>query len=63
VRANPGKLNFGSAGVGTTQQFAGDLMKQTAELPPADTLSHFESIGRDELVDGATSSLSQDRGA
>ena len=32
VRANPGKLNFGSAGVGTTQQFAGELMKQTAGL-------------------------------
>jgi tripartite-type tricarboxylate transporter receptor subunit TctC len=32
VRANPGKLNFGSAGVGTTQQFAGELMKQTAAL-------------------------------
>jgi tripartite-type tricarboxylate transporter receptor subunit TctC len=32
VRANPGKLNFGSAGVGTTQQFAGELMKQTASL-------------------------------
>ena len=32
VRANPGKLNFGSAGVGTTQQFAGELMKQTGGL-------------------------------
>jgi tripartite-type tricarboxylate transporter receptor subunit TctC len=32
VRANPGKFNFGSAGVGTTQQFAGELMKQTAAL-------------------------------
>jgi tripartite-type tricarboxylate transporter receptor subunit TctC len=32
VRANPGKYNFGSAGVGTTQQFAGELMKQTAAL-------------------------------
>jgi tripartite-type tricarboxylate transporter receptor subunit TctC len=32
LRANPGKLNFGSAGVGTTQQFAGELMKQTAGL-------------------------------
>ena len=32
VRASPGKLNFGSAGVGTTQQFAGELMKQTAGL-------------------------------
>jgi tripartite-type tricarboxylate transporter receptor subunit TctC len=32
VRANPGKFNFGSAGVGTTQQFAGELMKQTAGL-------------------------------
>jgi tripartite-type tricarboxylate transporter receptor subunit TctC len=32
VRANPGKFNFGSAGIGTTQQFAGELMKQTAGL-------------------------------
>jgi tripartite-type tricarboxylate transporter receptor subunit TctC len=32
VRANPGKYNFGSAGVGTTQQFAGELLKQTAGL-------------------------------
>jgi tripartite-type tricarboxylate transporter receptor subunit TctC len=32
VRANPGKLNFASAGVGTTQQFAGELMKQLAGL-------------------------------
>src|SRR5262245_43446793 len=32
VRANPGKFNFGSAGVGTTQHFAGELMKQTASL-------------------------------
>jgi tripartite-type tricarboxylate transporter receptor subunit TctC len=32
VRANPGKFNFGSAGVGTTQQFAGELLKQMAGL-------------------------------
>jgi len=32
VRANPGKFNFGSAGVGTTQQFAGELMNQMAGL-------------------------------
>jgi len=32
VRANPGKFNFGSAGIGTTQQFAGELMKQMASL-------------------------------
>jgi tripartite-type tricarboxylate transporter receptor subunit TctC len=32
VRANPGKFNFGSAGIGTTQQFAGELMKQTGGL-------------------------------
>lgn len=32
VRGNPGKYNFGSAGVGTTQQFAGELLKQTAGL-------------------------------
>jgi len=32
VRANPGRFNFGSAGIGTTQQFAGELMKQMASL-------------------------------
>jgi len=32
ARANPGKFNFGSAGVGTTQQFAGELLKQSAAL-------------------------------
>ncbi len=32
VKANPGKYNFGSAGVGTTQQFSGELMKQMAGL-------------------------------
>jgi tripartite-type tricarboxylate transporter receptor subunit TctC len=32
VRSNPGKFNFGSAGIGTTQQFAGELLKQTAGL-------------------------------
>jgi tripartite-type tricarboxylate transporter receptor subunit TctC len=32
VRANPGKLNFGSAGAGTTQHFSGELLKQTAGL-------------------------------
>jgi tripartite-type tricarboxylate transporter receptor subunit TctC len=32
VKANPGKYNFGSAGVGTTQQFAGELLKQSAGL-------------------------------
>jgi tripartite-type tricarboxylate transporter receptor subunit TctC len=32
VRAHPGKFNFGSAGIGTTQQFARELMKQTAGL-------------------------------
>ncbi len=32
VKANPGKFNFGSAGIGTTQQFAGELMKQIAGL-------------------------------
>jgi tripartite-type tricarboxylate transporter receptor subunit TctC len=26
VRASPGKFNFGSAGVGTTQHFAGELL-------------------------------------
>jgi tripartite-type tricarboxylate transporter receptor subunit TctC len=29
LRANPGKYNFGSAGLGTTQQFAAELFKQT----------------------------------
>ncbi len=32
VKANPGKLNFGSPGVGTTQHFAAELMKQLAGL-------------------------------
>jgi tripartite-type tricarboxylate transporter receptor subunit TctC len=32
VRANPGKLNFGSPGVGTTQHFAAEYMKQLAGL-------------------------------
>src|SRR5262249_16401301 len=32
VRASPGKFTCGSAGVGTTQQFAAELMKQTAGL-------------------------------
>jgi tripartite-type tricarboxylate transporter receptor subunit TctC len=32
VKANPGKLNFGSPGVGTTQHFAAEYMKQLAGL-------------------------------
>ena len=32
MKASPGKYNFGSAGVGTTQQFAGELMKQMGGL-------------------------------
>jgi tripartite-type tricarboxylate transporter receptor subunit TctC len=32
VKANPGKLNFGSPGVGTTQHFAVEYMKQLAGL-------------------------------
>jgi tripartite-type tricarboxylate transporter receptor subunit TctC len=32
VKANPGKLNFGSPGVGTTQHFAMEYMKQLAGL-------------------------------
>lgn len=32
VRANPGKLNFGSPGVGTTQHFSMEFMKQLAGL-------------------------------
>ena len=32
AKNNPGKLNFGSAGVGTTQHFAGEFMKQMAGL-------------------------------
>ena len=32
AKANPGKLNFGSPGVGTTQHFASEYMKQMAGL-------------------------------
>jgi tripartite-type tricarboxylate transporter receptor subunit TctC len=32
IKANPGKLNFGSPGVGTTQHFAAEYMKQLAGL-------------------------------
>jgi tripartite-type tricarboxylate transporter receptor subunit TctC len=32
TKANPGKLNFGSPGVGTTQHFASEFMKQRAGL-------------------------------
>ncbi|MGH6684724.1 MAG: Bug family tripartite tricarboxylate transporter substrate binding protein [Pseudolabrys sp.] len=32
ARANPGKLTFGSAGVGTTQHLAGELFKSTAKI-------------------------------
>src|SRR4051794_18473618 len=32
VKANPGKLNFGSPGVGTTQHFAAEYMKQLAGI-------------------------------
>jgi tripartite-type tricarboxylate transporter receptor subunit TctC len=32
VKANPGKYNFGSSGVGTTQHFSGELMRQLAGL-------------------------------
>jgi tripartite-type tricarboxylate transporter receptor subunit TctC len=32
AKANPGKLNFGSPGVGTTQHFASEFMKQMAGL-------------------------------
>jgi tripartite-type tricarboxylate transporter receptor subunit TctC len=32
LKANPGKLNFGSPGVGTTQHFAAEYMKQLAGL-------------------------------
>jgi tripartite-type tricarboxylate transporter receptor subunit TctC len=32
IKAAGGKANFGSAGAGTTQQFAGELMKQNAGL-------------------------------
>jgi tripartite-type tricarboxylate transporter receptor subunit TctC len=32
IKANPGKLNFGSPGVGTTQHFSAELMAQLAGL-------------------------------
>ena len=32
VKANPGKFNFGSAGVATTQHFSGELLKSQASL-------------------------------
>ena len=32
AKANPGKLNFGSPGVGTTQHFASEFLKQLASL-------------------------------
>src|SRR5438093_13635566 len=32
AKANPGKLNFGSPGVGTTQHFAAEYMKQLAGI-------------------------------
>jgi tripartite-type tricarboxylate transporter receptor subunit TctC len=32
VKANPGKFNFGSSGVGTTQHFSGELLRQIAGL-------------------------------
>lgn len=32
VKANPGKVNFGSAGSGTTVHFAGELFKSTANI-------------------------------
>jgi tripartite-type tricarboxylate transporter receptor subunit TctC len=32
AKKNPGKLNFGSPGVGTTQHFASEFLKQMAGL-------------------------------
>src|SRR2546430_5088742 len=32
AKANPGKLNFGSPGVGTTQHFSAELLRQLAGL-------------------------------
>ena len=32
ARANPGKINFGSAGVGTSQHMAGELLKHRAKI-------------------------------
>ena len=32
-KANPGKLSYGSAGIGTTNQLAGEMFKSQAELP------------------------------
>ena len=32
AKDNPGKVNFGSAGVGTSQHMAGELFKQLADI-------------------------------
>ena len=32
AKASPGKLNFGDVGVGSTQNFAGELMRQMADI-------------------------------
>src|SRR5262249_9683901 len=42
-RANPGKFNFGRAGVCTTQHFAGELMKQT--VPQAGHRGRGAAVG------------------
>src|SRR4029079_19007327 len=47
VRANPGKLNFGSAGVGTTQHFAAEYMKQMAGLDIQHGRSEERRVGKE----------------
>jgi tripartite-type tricarboxylate transporter receptor subunit TctC len=44
AKANPGKLNFGSAGVGTTPHLAGELFKQRAGI--AATHVPYRGIGQ-----------------
>ena len=44
AKANPGKLNFGSAGIGTTPHLAGELFKQRAGVDA--THIPYRSIGQ-----------------
>jgi tripartite-type tricarboxylate transporter receptor subunit TctC len=48
AKANPGKLNYGSPGVGTTQQFSAELMKQLAGLD----LKHIPYRGTPAAITG-----------